>query len=55
MAVTVQFGTSEAENVTVVSDTEVTVDAPAGSGVVDVTVTTNGGSDTLAASYTYTP
>jgi len=49
----VQFGAEEADNVTVVSDTEVTVDTPAGTGVVDVTVTTSGGSDTLADAYTY--
>lgn len=55
MAVTVQFGTNEAENVVVVSDTEITAEAPAGSGTVDVSVTTSGGSDTLAGAYTYEP
>lgn len=53
MAVTVQFGTEDATDVTVVSDTEVTVTAPAGTGVVDVTVSTSGGSDTLEGAYTY--
>lgn len=54
MALTVQFGDTEATDVTVVSDTEATVTVPAGTGEVDVTVTTIGGTDTLEASYTYT-
>lgn len=53
MAVTVQFGSEPGENIVVVSDTEITVDTPAGTGTVDVTVTTDGGSDTLADAYTY--
>lgn len=54
MALSVQFGTEEATDVTVVSDTEATVTVPAGTGAVDVTVTTVGGTDTLEAAYTYT-
>lgn len=54
MALTVQFGEEEATDVTVVSDTEATVTVPAGTGEVDVTVTTTGGSDTLTGAYTYT-
>lgn len=54
MALTVQFDTTEATDVTVVSDTEATVTVPAGTGLVDVTVTTNGGTDTLTDAYTYT-
>lgn len=54
MALTVQFGAEDATDVVVVSDTEATVTAPAGTaGAVDVTVTTNGGSDTLTDAYTY--
>jgi hypothetical protein len=53
MAVTVQFADADATGVTVVSDTELTATSPAGTGVVDVTVTTAGGSDTLTEGYTY--
>jgi large repetitive protein len=54
MAVTVTVGGTPATDVTVVSDTEVTATTPAGTaGDVDVVVTTSGGSDTLAAGFTY--
>ena len=39
-ATAVDFGTTAATNVTVVNDTTITADSPAGTGVVDVTVTT---------------
>ncbi len=55
MAVSVKFGDTAATDVTVVSDTEVTVTTPAGTGTVDVVVTTSGGSDTLADGFTYNP
>ncbi len=42
-ATAVKFGTSAATNVTVVSATKITADSPAGTGTVDVTVTTLGG------------
>ncbi len=55
----VDFGTIAATNLTVVSDTKLTADSPAGSGVVDVTVTTPGGTSATSAadhfSYIATP
>ena len=39
-ATAVDFGTTAATSVTVVSDTSITADSPAGTGTVDVTVTT---------------
>ena len=42
-ATTVEFGTSPATDVTVVSDTTITAESPAGTGNQDVTVTTPGG------------
>lgn len=53
MALTVMFGEEAATDVTVVSDTEATVTAPAGTGTVDVVITTAGGTDTLEDGYTY--
>jgi large repetitive protein len=55
---TVKFGTATATSVTVVSGSSITARAPAGSGTVDVTVTTTGG--TSAANppgddFTYDP
>ncbi len=53
---TVDFGANAATNVTVVNSTEVTATSPAGSvGVVDVTVTTKGGTSakTSADQFTY--
>ena len=54
-ATAVDFGTTAATGVTVVSSTTITAPSPAGSGVVNVTVTTPGGtSDTLAGDqFTY--
>ncbi|MCU1349076.1 MAG: repeat protein, partial [Acidobacteria bacterium] len=49
----VKFGTNAATSVTVLSPTELTAIAPAGSGSVDVVVTTAGGSATVAGKYTY--
>ena len=42
-ASSVHFGTTPATDLDVVSDTSITVDSPAGTGTVDVTVTTPGG------------
>ena len=42
-ATAVDFGTMPATNFTVVSDNSITADSPAGTGTVDVTVTTPGG------------
>jgi hypothetical protein len=49
----VSFGLLPGLNVTVTSPTTLTVITPAGVGTVDVTVTTPGGSATLAGGYTY--
>jgi hypothetical protein len=51
----VLFGTTKATNVTVVSATEITVTAPAGTGTVGVTVNAAGGSSApvTADSYQY--
>ena len=56
-ATAVDFGTKPATDVTVVSDTSITADSPAGTGVVDVTVTTVGGTSATAAAdqFTYLP
>lgn len=52
---TVAFGASPASNVTVLSPSLITATAPAGSGTVDVIVTTQGGSSskTAADQYSY--
>ncbi len=54
-ATAVDFGTTAATNVDVVSDTTITADSPAGTGTVDVTVTTPGGTSpvTQAGTFTY--
>jgi hypothetical protein len=51
----VAFGASAATNVIVVSDTQITVTAPAGSGTVNVTVTTSSGTTPIgpAGAFTY--
>jgi len=50
-------GTSSATSITVVDDTEITCDTPAGTGTVDVIVwdPVTGGGDILRLSFTYTP
>jgi hypothetical protein len=49
------FGGNAASNVTVLSDSQITADAPAGSaGTVDVTVTTVGGTSATSSSDQYT-
>jgi sugar lactone lactonase YvrE len=55
-ATAVNFGGNAASNVTVVSDTQVTATAPAGSGTVDVRVTTPNGTSIVAPAdkYAYT-
>ena len=52
----VDFGTTPATSFTVVSATTITADDPAGTGVVDVTVTTSGGTSATspADQFTYT-
>jgi|GEM_PF-2792753 len=52
---TVNFGATAATGVVVVSDTQITASAPAGTGIVDVTVTTPFGTTTVvpADAYTY--
>jgi hypothetical protein len=56
-ATAVWFGAAPASSFTVVSDTQITATAPAGSGSVPVTVTTPGGTSTtpVTSSYTYLP
>jgi IPT/TIG domain len=56
-ATIVDFGTTQATGVTVVSDTSITAFSPAGSGTVNVTVTTPGGTSptVLADEFTYSP
>ncbi|MBL1099455.1 beta strand repeat-containing protein [Streptomyces coffeae] len=51
-ATTVRFGSTNASSFTVVSSTQITAVAPAGSGSVQVTVTTPGGTSN-GVSYTY--
>ncbi len=53
----VHFGSAAASGVTVESPTEVSAEAPAGTGTVDITVTTNAGTSapTSADRYTYEP
>jgi IPT/TIG domain len=53
-ATAVDFGTTAATNVTVVSSTEITADSPAGTGVVDVTVTTPAGTSATSAADQFT-
>ena len=54
MAVSLTVGGSPATSVVVVSDTEITALTPAhAAGDVDVVITTSGGTDTLAAAFTY--
>ena len=50
----VDFGTNPATNLTVVSDTKITADSPAGSGLVDVTVTTPGGTSATSSADQFT-
>ena len=55
-ATAVDFGTTAATDVTVVSDTTITADSPAGTGTVHVTVLTPGGTSatSTADQFTYT-
>ena len=46
-ATVVDFGTNAATNLTVVNDTTITADSPAGAGTVDVTVTTPSGTSPI--------
>jgi IPT/TIG domain len=56
-ATLVDFGMSPATSLTVVSDTSITASSPPGSGTVDVTVTTPGGTSAATASdeFMYVP
>ena len=55
-ATAVDFGTTAATDLTVVNDTTITADSPAGSGAVDVTVVTPGGTSATSSAdrFTYT-
>ncbi len=53
-ATAVHFGANTAIAFTVVSDTQISASAPAGTGIVDVTVTTAGGTS-RPVTYTYVP
>ncbi len=55
-ATTVDFGKTAATNLDVVSDTTITADSPAGTDVVNVTVTTPDGTSAVspADEFTYT-
>ncbi len=55
-ATAVDFGPTAATNVSVVSATSITADSPAGTGTVDVTVTTPGGTSPTSSAdqFTYT-
>ncbi len=54
-ATAVKFGSTDATNYTVVSPTQITATAPAGTaGTVDITVTTAGGTSTTGASSQFT-
>jgi len=50
----VNFGSTAATGYTVNSDTQITATAPAGSGAVDVLVTTGAGTNAAGTKYTYT-
>ena len=53
----VSFGSTTANNFHIDSDTQITAVSPAGSGTVDVTVTTSGGTSATSSNdlFTYTP
>jgi autotransporter-associated beta strand protein len=53
-ATAVDFGTTAATNVTVVNNTTITADSPAGSGVVDVTVITPAGTSATSSADQFT-
>ncbi len=56
-ATAVYFGSTKATSVTVVSDTRITATSPAGTGVVDVTVVTAGGTSATSSAdqFSYVP
>ena len=51
---TVMFGSNRATGVVVVSSTEITATSPAGSGTVDVVVTTSRGSSAVSPADRFT-
>ncbi len=53
-ATAVDFGATAATNITVVSSTTITADSPAGTGTVNVTVTTTGGTSATSAADQFT-
>ncbi|RPK32117.1 IPT/TIG domain protein [Streptomyces sp. ADI92-24] len=53
-ATAVRFGTTAATSLAVLSDTQLTVTTPSGSGSVEVTVTTSNGTSSQFVTYTYT-
>jgi IPT/TIG domain len=53
-ATEVDFGTTPATNLTVVSDTSITVDSPPGTGTVNVTVTTPAGTSAASSADLFT-
>jgi hypothetical protein len=56
-ATVVDFGANPGTNLTVISDTSITVDSPPGTGIVDVTVTAPGGTSATTShdQFTYAP
>ena len=53
-ATAVDFGTTVATGLTVVNDTTITADSPAGAGTVDVTVVTAGGTSATSPADEFT-
>ena len=53
-ATAVDFGTTAATNLTVVNDTTITADSPAGTGIVNVTVITPAGTSAISAAGQFT-
>jgi hypothetical protein len=53
-ATAVSFGPTAATNMTIQSDTQMTVTCPAGSGTVDVTVTTQAGTSATSSADQFT-
>ncbi len=53
-ATLVNFGTTAAQDVVIVNDRTITAKSPAGAGIVNVTVTTPGGTSATSASTQFT-
>lgn len=54
-ATAVKFNTTNVSSYHVDSDTQITITTPAGAGIVNVSVTTEGGTGTLSNAFTYKP